>query len=304
MSWVFSSRLEEFEWAAGPFLRADPARNTVLLGVLAELAASGGQVYGVRRPYFGWWAPAGAVTAACLRTPPHNLLVSGLDRPAAIALAAALRSEPRAAGVDARARIGEAGDLDERIVDDLPGVTGRDDQAEAFAQAWLGTSGAQWRVWRRLRLYRLGQLVPPSPWPPGAARVAAPADRGLAAAWYRAFAEEVGDHPAPDAVIEGKLAEGRLVLWELADGTPVSMAGRNRIIAGAARVGPVYTPADHRGRGYGGAVTAAVTRAALDHGAGEIVLFTDQANPVSNSIYQRLGYQPVEDQISLDFRAG
>jgi predicted GNAT family acetyltransferase len=63
----------------------------------------------------------------------------------------------------------------------------------------------------------------------------------------------------------------------------------------------VYTPPGLRGRGYGGAVTAAVTRAALDAGAEDVVLFTDLANPISNALYQRLGYRPVEDRSLVEF---
>jgi predicted GNAT family acetyltransferase len=58
-----------------------------------------------------------------------------------------------------------------------------------------------------------------------------------------------------------------------------------------------------RGRGYGSAATAAVSREALATGADEVLLYTDLANPVSNSIYQRIGYQPVEDRVLLAFSA-
>jgi predicted GNAT family acetyltransferase len=68
-------------------------------------------------------------------------------------------------------------------------------------------------------------------------------------------------------------------------------------------VGPVYTPPDLRRRGYAGALTAAVSRAALDAGADEVVLFTDLANPTSNALYRRLGYHPLEDRIILSFAA-
>ena len=67
------------------------------------------------------------------------------------------------------------------------------------------------------------------------------------------------------------------------------------------RVLAVYTPPEHRGRGYGGAVTAAVTQAALDAGADDVVLFTDLANPTSNALYQRLGYRPIEDRAVVEF---
>lgn len=67
------------------------------------------------------------------------------------------------------------------------------------------------------------------------------------------------------------------------------------------RIGPVYTPTDQRGRGYASAVTAAASAHALAQGAAEVLLYTDLANPTSNSIYQQIGYRPVEDCLTLDF---
>jgi predicted GNAT family acetyltransferase len=32
-----------------------------------------------------------------------------------------------------------------------------------------------------------------------------------------------------------------------------------------------------------------------------VLLYTDLANPVSNSIYQRIGYRDVEDRVVLSF---
>jgi predicted GNAT family acetyltransferase len=68
-----------------------------------------------------------------------------------------------------------------------------------------------------------------------------------------------------------------------------------------ARIGPVYTPPEHRRRGFGAMATAAVTEAALEAGARDVVLFTDLANPTSNGIYQELGYRPVTDRLVLAF---
>jgi len=62
--------------------------------------------------------------------------------------------------------------------------------------------------------------------------------------------------------------------------------------------------AARRRQGYGGAVTAAVSRAALVAGADHVVLFTDLANPTSNALHQRLGYRPVEDRVMLRFGPG
>jgi len=67
------------------------------------------------------------------------------------------------------------------------------------------------------------------------------------------------------------------------------------------RVGPVYTPPAHRARGYGSAVTAAVSQRATEAGARDVILFTDLANPTSNSIYQKIGFRPVYDSTDLEF---
>lgn len=50
-----------------------------------------------------------------------------------------------------------------------------------------------------------------------------------------------------------------------------------------------------------GGVTAAITQLANDRGATSVVLFTDLANPISNSPYLRLGYEPVEDRVLITF---
>jgi predicted GNAT family acetyltransferase len=63
----------------------------------------------------------------------------------------------------------------------------------------------------------------------------------------------------------------------------------------------VYTPREHRAKGYAAAATTAVTRAALDAGAADVVLFTDLDNPTSNALYRRLGYTPIEDRSTVEF---
>jgi predicted GNAT family acetyltransferase len=61
------------------------------------------------------------------------------------------------------------------------------------------------------------------------------------------------------------------------------------------RISAVYTPPEQRGHGYASANVAALSQRALDAGAIACMLNTDQANPVANKIYQRIGYRPVGD---------
>jgi hypothetical protein len=50
------------------------------------------------------------------------------------------------------------------------------------------------------------------------------------------------------------------------------------------------------------AVTAEATAAALTGGAEHVTLYTDLANPTSNSIYQAIGYRPDHDAEERTFQ--
>jgi GNAT superfamily N-acetyltransferase len=280
MAWNLTDDVEYFLAAAGDFLRSRPAEHTVLLTVTETVRLSDRTAHGDESRLFGWWTgPGGAAEGAFVQTLPRPLLLTPLPGAAAASLAGLW-------------------DLDRP----LPGVTAEQRTAEAFADAWHSRTGAAISVNRRSRLYRLAELLPPDPMPPGRARVGTVADRDLLVKWFEAFTVDLGASDiAWERQVDDRLRYGGLTLWEI-DGNPVSLAGVSRTVAGAARVSPVYTPSDLRGRGYAGAVTAAVSRAALDAGAGEMLLFTDLANPTSNALYQRIGYVPVSDRVSLDFR--
>jgi predicted GNAT family acetyltransferase len=67
---------------------------------------------------------------------------------------------------------------------------------------------------------------------------------------------------------------------------------------GVSRIGPVYTPREHRGRGLASNAVAQVSRLLRDSGE-RACLFTDQANPTSNKIYEAIGYRRVVDMANL-----
>jgi len=283
MAWQLIDDVGVYLATTGGFLRANAVRNTIMLSVAETLQAQGPAVFGEGSPLFGWWAgPDGAVRAALLHTPPYPILLTVLPPGAATALAAELAARDH----------------------HLPGVNAATGPAEEFAAAWTQRTGQASRAGMRMRLYELDRLQPPDPPPPGQARTAVEADRDLLLAWLDAFHDEAGPEGPRESqrVVNDKLRFGGLVIWEHA-GAPVSLAGRAEPVAGLARVGPVYTPPRLRGRGFGAAVTAAVTQAALDGGAEGVVLFTDLANPTSNTLYQRLGYRPVSDRMVVRFAA-
>ena len=273
MAWHLSDSPDEFWSAAGRFLQSSPLQNTVPLTLTDTLRNRSRHFYGPDDPLFGWFSADGVVTGACLQTPPHPLLLTAMPRGAAAELAQILAGRP------------------------LPAVNGLASDAAEFAAAWPAPA----EVRLKSRLFRLDELIPPAPMPPGQARIAEKTDRDLLIAWLTAFHETMGEgvHDAARTA-DDKITYGGITFWEV-DGQPVSMAGRTRTEAGVSRVAPVYTPPDLRARGYAAAATSTVTRQALDSGATEVVLFTDILNPTSNALYQRLGYRPIEDRTVLGF---
>jgi GNAT superfamily N-acetyltransferase len=277
MGWRLSDAVDEFLSVAGEFLRAERARNTVALTVTEAMRADP-TLYD--SPLFGWLPGDAGLGGAFMQTPPFPAFLTAMTEAAAIALADELAA----------------------VRPDLPGVNAEEPAAWAFAGVWRERTGKDSTVLRRSRLFRLGELAWPSPMPDGASRLATTADRDLLLAWMGAFASDIGERIQQDhsRAIDSRIGYGGFTIWEVG-GVPVSMAGVTRSVGGMIRVGPVYTPPEQRGRGYGGAATSAVSEDAVNRGIAEVLLYTDLANPTSNALYQRLGYQPVEDRIMLGF---
>lgn len=270
MPWHTTVDLDLFDARAGSFLRAQPVENTLLLTTMDHVRTQGRRAYGDDDPVYGWWeSPDATVSGAYLRTPPYPALVASAPDEAVESL------------VDIVAAIGR--------------FNAERGLAEAMAARWHDRTGLPCEIVRQTRLFRLDELVPPEPAPSGRARIAEPADRELVLTWHRLFGEEVGE-PRDDVstVVDARMADGAILLWE-DGGVPVCLAGHTQPQADTIRVGPVFTPPDCRRRGYAAALTAEISRRALDL-AGEVVLFTDLDNPTSNALYPRLGYRPVGDR--------
>ncbi len=281
MAWTTTSDARRYLDAAGPFLRADAASNTVLLTAAESVATGGPEVYGDERPLFGWWAGAGGlVEGAFIHTPPYPAQLSALPGAAVDPLAAVLAGADRAL-----AGVGAAGGL-----------------AEVFATAWCAARDETAELALALRLYRLAVLRAPEPAPPGRGDVATIADGALVRRWIDAFAHEAGAVTSGSRTLERRLAAGSMTIWRDAAGAPVALAGWSREVEGTRRIGPVYTVKRHRRRGYGAAVTALACRRALDRGTKQLLLYADVDNPTSTMLYLRLGFEPVEDRTTLRFK--
>lgn len=284
---VFTEDPHEFRHLAAGHLALDPVLTTVVSTVTDRAVDRARR--GLPAPaYPCWWLVvrdgAGEVVGAAMRTAPfapHPLFVLPMPEVAAVALAEALhaRGEP------------------------VEGVNGALPAARVVAETAARLRGLTATVHEHTRLFELDGLVEPAP-APGRLRAATDADTDLCLRWFHAFAADAaeqagrphepgeGEHFTREEMVE-RIIAGRVHLWEV-DGEPVHLTGCNAPSFGVARIGPVYTPREHRGRGYASAGVAAVSRLLLDCGL-RVCLFTDQANPTSNRIYRALGYRAVVD---------
>jgi predicted GNAT family acetyltransferase len=257
-------------------LRSAQPYSTNVMGSVATSVASGHGAY----EKISWWViedDTRTVRGMMMRTAPHKLVLSPMPREALNPAVNAVRERDP----------------------EIPGVSGSRDLAESFLTRFIEVSGRalQFEVERSVLVYVLGSLVAPAP-SSGAYRAGGEADFELLLKWWNAFADDTDvERHGLEERLYGSLSEGRIYLWINGD-RPVCAVAHSTVVAtpsgSVARIGPVYTPNDERRKGYAGQLTAAVSSLLMQLGYG-LMLFTDAANPTSNGVYTRLGYQKVDE---------
>ncbi len=283
---------------AGDHLGAEPVVATIVT-TMAHRAVGAADAPGPINGHSGastpprWWLAvldeAGRVRGAGMRTAPfepYPPYLLPMPDEAALALARQLhdRGEP------------------------VQGVNGALPATRIVAEELVRLRGGRIDVDMHTRLFELGDLVPPAP-AAGRLVAATEEDLPLVSRWWHAFhldadaqaGREPGasHHEAPgEEDLRRRVRAGVVWLWVTPGGERVHLTGANPPAFGVARVGPVYTPPEQRGRGYAASAVAEVSRLLTEAGS-RACLFTDQANPVSNRLYLALGYRPVLDMVSL-----
>ncbi|MDZ4867174.1 MAG: GNAT family N-acetyltransferase [Alphaproteobacteria bacterium] len=199
-------------------------------------------------------------------------------------------------GADAQATLVLAEHLAARGVG-LSGVMGDERLVDSFVGDWCARTGLRFNDpgahGRRQNLYQVTRVAPPLG-VAGHMRPASAGERDLLVQWEQGFATDASLPPLESdpafvaQLVDVGLADGGFYLWEV-DGRPRATARLRRIAHFGARVSGVYTPPPERGHGYAAALTAALSQMVLDRGQ-FCCLFADAANPLTNRIYQRIGY--------------
>ena len=274
----------EFLRLAGALLERDEARNQLPLGIAGNLLARPDAFEVVR-----FWVvrDGDEPVAAAVRTEPFNLVLGDPSPEAALG--------PLLEGV---------------LVDDpeVPGIVGNVPFVEPAAERLAGASERSAERILSQGVYGL-TAVRDVPRAPGEPRPAGPSDRGLLLDWLRAFVTE--SVPDPDEsfrrlerTLESRFGIDSAGFWLWEDGgEPVSLSGFSGPTPTGIRIGPVYTPPEHRRRGYATTLVADQSAWLLEQGHRACFLYTDLANPTSNRIYVEIGYERVCDAMEFVFRS-
>lgn len=253
------------------------AEHNLILGIAASVR-DGATTYEPPH-YFATIERAGEIVGCAFRTPPYKLGVTRMPADAAEALAADLA----------------------KLYRTLPAVLGPEDAVSAFAAAWTQRRDVRARTVAHNRIYRLERVADDLPHVSGHMRTATLNDFRLVVSWIEQFHDEVElPHRMTDRAYRNRIESGGISLWQDGDAV-VSLAGSSGPTPHGIRVGPVYTPRELRGHGYATALVAELSRSLLAGGRQFCFLYTDLANPTSNRIYQRIGYEPAADVIDVTF---
>jgi predicted GNAT family acetyltransferase len=275
----FFSDARQFLERVQPFLLNREAEHCLILGLLDGLSA--GEQWGTAAPLMAVAEEHDKVAAVALMTPPHNLILSWTAGDSTIA---AIAHELRASGVA------------------IPGVNSSAEVARKFAEKWSELSGRIFRTQMTQRIYQLSRVIVRAR-AAGRLREPGPVDDGSMRKWRAAFSVDAEGMSTEEAEKNAALPlpqSRHLMLWDV-DGAVVSMAGFTGRTPNGIRVAWVYTPPENRGKGFAGACVAALSQKLLDEGRKFCFLYTDLANPISNHVYQTIGYEPVTDATVYTF---
>src|SRR5262245_13949920 len=259
----------EFLDLARAYLAEEPVLSTVMAGVAERIRDQ--RAAGLAWPegvpcWFAAFVDGGRVVTTAMRTAtfgeyPAYLMPMSDD--AAVLLARTLidRDEPVLGANGA-----------------LPGV-------QVFCEEMADATGKQALVGQHTRLFELGVLKEPAE-VAGSLRPARLDEQDLVAGWYDAFMHDADEQagrapgsspheaPGPDEM-RRRIGTGRVFVWDV-DGTAVHVTAATDPAFGVSRIGPVYTPQEHRGRGYASRAVYEVSAFLRERGE-RACLFTDQA---------------------------
>ena len=269
---------DELLRSAGEWLQQSEAENNLILGV-----ANRSSSFETKDGPPAYWAAicdCGEIVGCAFRTPPSPIGLTKLP----------LESIPHL--------ISDISEFHSRA----PGVNGPVSEAEQFAKLWSERYSMSWRVNMRLRIHRLGQVIFPVDAAQGKLRQPLATEDSLIRKWVEELAEEAGLADDPVQAANRLIESGNVGIWDW-NGPRCIVAGARETPSGVC-INAVYTPVEHRRSGYATIAVATFSQEQLDSGKEFCCLYTDVDNPTSNSIYAKIGYEYIRDDVHIEFDRG
>ncbi|QGS69639.1 GNAT family N-acetyltransferase [Oceanobacillus sp. 143] len=239
------------------------ACNNLILGLLGNLQE------GLTASNLGYVESDGKVIYAFMQTPPSNWILADVENVEKLVLK----------------------EVANFIYDnelEVPGVIGPDSCVKSFINAYENLSEQKAKLHMNQLIYQLdevkiglnnnGQLIH-----------ANEADYSLIKSWIMQFgieANEVVSEQKASQMARIFLENQSIYLWKVEE-QAVSMVNKSRQTKNGATVNAVFTPDKFKRNGYATNAVAALSLKLLDDGFQFCSLYTDRANPTSNSIYQK-----------------
>ena len=279
----FYEDINEFYDLAYSFLLEREVENGLQFSILNSLKKNINR-YGQEKPFLYAIYENDNVKLISLRTPPYNQILSYTSELKAIdSLVDALNKQ--------------------RV--ELPGVLGFKEGVEKFAILWCKKRGVISQITRNERIYKLEHVAEVTL---GKNKFIKAVDlyENIVLQWGREFILEALPDRNSEMVehslnrLRDDIYEGRIFLL-LDINKPVSMVRKAGKTPNGIGINNVYTPPSLRRKGYATECVAKLSKQILEESNDYCFLFTDLSNPVSNSIYQKIGYRAVIDVDEIKF---
>jgi predicted GNAT family acetyltransferase len=190
--------------------------------------------------------------------------------------------------------------------EDIQAVVGEEATAGLFKDKWAALNDLDYKIDIHLGVFECFRVIFPKEI--STKMILATDDHvDILRKYLRGFCEDCfPERIHTDAKIEelmiNHLKNKSAFLLQTAEGEIVSMAASTRSTKTGTTISYVYTPKELRGHGYASMVVAMISQQILDSGKKMVNLFTDLLNPTSNSIYQKIGFIKIGQNIHYEFK--
>ena len=186
----------------------------------------------------------------------------------------------------------------------LRGINANKKVCDEFMEYYKNKTGCTFTEYLAMDIMEITQLNEGIILPKGYFRVANWNDKDILIDWHIKFTkealhEEISYEDFKDK-LTSRIENKNIYIFENEKHKPMAMAASTRQLINGVSISLVYSSKDARGQGYGLAVVYNLSKEYLNRGNKFCSLFVDKKNPISNGVYNKIGYKVLED--NYDYR--